>query len=225
MIAMDAHTGAIRAIASYPNFDPNWFVSPNLKAEPRPPALPGDLEDDAAAEPRDHAACTPRLDVQAVHGDRGGESGVLPNIYDTIPCSGKVKIAGHAFNNWDPYANMQMSLPTALSQSCDTYFYELGHRIYNLDKKQGSPLQNWAGAVRLRQADRHRHRRREPGHPADARLAPEDVHQGDRPTGYQVDRLWHPGDSVLLAIGQGALEVTPLQIAPPTPRSPTAATS
>ena len=32
LIAMDAQTGALRAIASYPNFNPNWFVSPSVKA-------------------------------------------------------------------------------------------------------------------------------------------------------------------------------------------------
>ena len=126
LIAMDAHTGALRAIASYPNFDPNWFVSPNLKANR------GHLRylETSKTTPQLNRAITglypaastfkPFTAIAAV------QSGVLPNIYDTIQCSGKVKIAGHVFNNWDPYADMQMSLPTALSQSCDTYFYELG---------------------------------------------------------------------------------------------------
>jgi penicillin-binding protein 2 len=212
LIAMDAHTGALRAIASYPSFDPNWFVSPSLKAN------------------RSHlrylatAKTTPQLN-RAITGlypaastfkpftaIAAVQSGVLPNIYDTIQCSGKVKIAGHVFNNWDPFANMQMSLPTALAQSCDTYFYELGRRIYKLDKKQGSPLQYWAGQFGF-------------GKPTGIDIAGES--QGILPTlawrqktytkkvdpNYLVDSQWRPGDSVLLAIGQGALEVTPLQIA------------
>jgi penicillin-binding protein 2 len=212
LIAMDAHTGALRAIASYPSFDPNWFVSPNLKTNR------GHLRylETSKTTPQLNRAITglypaastfkPFTAVAAV------QSGVLPNIYDTIQCSGKVKIAGHVFNNWDPFANMLMSLPTALSQSCDTYFYELGHRIYNLDKKQGSPLQNWAGQFGF-------------GKPTGIDIAGES--QGILPTlawrrqtytkavdpHYLVDRQWRPGDSVLLAIGQGALEVTPLQIA------------
>ena len=206
MIAMDPKTGAIRGIASYPNFDPNWFVTPNLKANR------GHLRYLATSKttPQLNRAITglypaastfkPFTAIAAV------ESGVLPNIYDTIRCSGKVRIAGHTFNNWDPYANMLMSLPTALAQSCDTYFYELGYRIYKLDKKQGSPLQHWAGQFGF-------------GKPTGIDIAGES--KGILPTlAYRqktfktlVDQQWRPGDSVLLGIGQGALEVTPLQIA------------
>jgi penicillin-binding protein 2 len=212
MIAMDPTTGAIRGIASYPSFNPNWFVSPNLKANR------GHLRylTTSKTTPQLNRAITglypaastfkPFTAIAAV------QSGVLPNIYDTIMCSGKVRIKGHTFNNWDPYANMLMSLPTALSQSCDTFFYELGYRIYKLDKKQGSPLQYWAGQFGF-------------GKPTGIDIAGES--RGILPTlawrqktytkavdpNYQVDSQWRPGDSVLLAIGQGALEVTPLQIA------------
>jgi penicillin-binding protein 2 len=212
MIAMDPTTGAIRGIASYPSFNPNWFVSPNLKPNR------GHLRylTTSKTTPQLNRAITglypaastfkPFTAIAAV------QSGVLPNIYDTIRCSGKVRIAGHTFNNWDPYANMLMSLPTALSQSCDTFFYQLGYRIYNLDKKQGSPLQYWAGQFGF-------------GKPTGIDIAGES--RGILPTlawrektytkevdsNYLIDRQWRPGDSVLLAIGQGALEVTPLQIA------------
>jgi penicillin-binding protein 2 len=213
MIAMDPKTGAIRGIASYPSFDPNWFVSPNLKINR------GHLRYLATSKttPQLNRAITglypaastfkPFTAIAAV------ESGVLPNVYDTLPCTGKVRIKGHTFNNWDPFANMAMSLPTALSQSCDTFFYELGYRIYNLDKKQGSPLQAWAEKFGF-------------GKPTGIDIAGESqgilptlayrqktYTKATDPTGYLIDRLWHPGDSVLLAIGQGALEVTPLQIA------------
>jgi penicillin-binding protein 2 len=213
LIAMDAHTGALRAIASYPNFNPNWFVTPSVKANR------GHLRylETSKTTPQLNRAITglypaastfkPFTAIAAV------QSGVLPNIYDTIQCSGKIKIKGHVFNNWDPFADMAMSLPTALAQSCDTYFYELGYRIYNLDKKQGSPLQLWAGKFGF-------------GKPTGIDIAGESrgilptqawrektYTKETDPTNYQIDRLWRPGDSVLLAIGQGALEVTPLQIA------------
>jgi penicillin-binding protein 2 len=206
IIAMDPNTGAIRAIASYPSFNPNWFVSPNLKQN------------------RGHlrylttAGTTPQLN-RAIAGlypaastfkpftaIAAVQSGVLSDIYDTLLCSGSVTIKGHTFHNWDPGANTPMSLPTALAQSCDTYFYKLGFGIYNLDKKQGSPLQHWAGEFGF-------------GKTTGIDIAGES--QGILPTlawrqktyTNAIDRSWRPGDSVLLAIGQGALLVTPLQLA------------
>ena len=208
------NTGAIRAIASYPNFNPNWFVSPEPRRQNR-----GHLRylTTSKTTPQLNRAITglypaastfkPFTAIAAV------QSGVLPNIYDTILCSGKVKIAGHVFNNWDPSADMPMSLPTALSQSCDTYFYELGYA--HLQPRQEAGL----AAAALGRASSASASRRASTSRARARgILPtqawrRDVHQGDRSTNYEVDRQWRPGDSVLLAIGQGALEVTPLQIA------------
>ena len=37
-----------------------------------------------------------------------------------------------------------MTLPTALAQSCDTYFYQLGNRFYELPASTRPPLQDWA---------------------------------------------------------------------------------
>ena len=199
--------GRIRAIASYPSFDPNWFVSPNLKQN------------------RGHlrylttAGTTPQLN-RAIAGlypaastfkpftaIAAAQSGVLSHIYDTLLCSGSITIAHHKFNNWDPTADTPMSLPTALAQSCDTYFYKLGFGIYNLDKKQGSPLQHWAGEFGFGKTTGIDIAGESQG------LLPTKAWRQSVPTPTAVDRQWRPGDSVLLAIGQGALAVTPLQLA------------
>ena len=92
----------LRAIASYPNFNPNWFVSPNLKVNR------GHLRylETSKTTPQLNRAITglypaastfkPFTAIAAV------QSGVLPNIYDTIQCSGKVKIAGHIVQQLGP---------------------------------------------------------------------------------------------------------------------------
>ena len=50
-------------------------------------------------------------------------------------------IDGQTFKNWDPYVNEAMELTTALARSCDTYFYDVGSRFYELEN---SPLQAWS---------------------------------------------------------------------------------
>src|SRR5205085_9161730 len=113
--------------------------------------------------------------------------------------------------HWEPYVNQAMDLPTALAASCDTYFYQLGYDFYLLPPERGHPLQNWArrfGYGRLTGVDVG---------PETSGLLPTPewrkasyTHKTD-PCCWQVDRLWMPGDSVQLAIGQKDLLVTPLQ--------------
>jgi penicillin-binding protein 2 len=103
-----------------------------------------------------------------------------------------------------------MTLQTAIAESCDTYFYQLGERFYALPSDRGHPLQAWANRFGL-------------GEPTGIDIGGEV--DGVMPTpewrckafggppcaGY-VDRVWKPGYSIQLAIGQGDLLVTPLQM-------------
>ena len=103
-----------------------------------------------------------------------------------------------------------MTLPTALAQSCDTYFYDVGNRFYDAASasgRTGRRCRHWAQKFGFGAADRPRHRRRGGGPRADAGLAEADVHDGD------WDKAWNPGDSIQLAIGQKDMTVTPLQMA------------
>jgi penicillin-binding protein 2 len=105
-----------------------------------------------------------------------------------------------------------MDLPTALAYSCDTYFYRVGNDFYQLPASRGQPLQLWA-------------RRFGFGRPTGIDVGPETpglvptigwkhrtYTKGNDPN-WQIDRLWKPGDSITLAIGQGDLLVTPIQMA------------
>ena len=126
-IALDARTGAVRAMASIPTYDPRVYVGKPNPRKLRP------LLDQRAAE----AANFPALNrataglyppgstfkpVTALAAMREG----LVGPYDPLPCTGQMEIHGTTFRNWNPYANEAMDLPTALAASCDTYFYQLG---------------------------------------------------------------------------------------------------
>jgi penicillin-binding protein 2 len=106
-----------------------------------------------------------------------------------------------------------MDLMTALAYSCDTYFYQAGDDFYGLPADRGQPLQKWArkfGFGRKTGVDVG---------PETTGLVPtigylqRKYTKGSGDPNWRVDRIWKPGDSITLAIGQGQLLVTPLQMA------------
>ena len=70
--------------------------------------------------------------------------------YNSLECTGSLVIDGHTFNNWDPNANQAMTLPTAIAQSCDTYFYQVGKLFYDLPAGPGPAAPALGEDLRLR---------------------------------------------------------------------------
>jgi penicillin-binding protein 2 len=101
-----------------------------------------------------------------------------------------------------------MALTTALAQSCDTYFYEVGNRYYvrgENERPYWTRMQNWAKKFGFGQA---------PGLDIGGEatgLLPTPAWRRENYTG--IDRAWNPGDLIQLAIGQKDMTVTPLQMA------------
>jgi penicillin-binding protein 2 len=109
-----------------------------------------------------------------------------------------------------------MNLATALTKSCDTYFYQLGDAIYQLKGAYGHPLQRWAGRFGFGKKTGIDLPFEIPGLLPDqqtklAYYKQSWVRKSD-PT-WRADQIWHPGDQINLSIGQGDLEITPLQLA------------
>jgi penicillin-binding protein 2 len=222
IVALDPHDGAIRALASNPEYDPRVYSD-----ERTPKALRTLSDEDAAA-----AANFPSLNRALVGRYPPGstfkpvtalaamEEGLMHPYYALgCPPSYSVNKEGtdvvdQVFKNWNyPAGGGNMTLPTALAASCDTYFYALGHQFYNLPSDRGQPLQKWARQFGF-------------GEPSGVDVGPEDpgllptikwrhetFTKEDYPDTWQVDRLWKPGDSIQLAIGQKDLAVTPIQMA------------
>jgi penicillin-binding protein 2 len=133
--------------------------------------------------------------------------------YNSLSCTGSYKVAGQTFKNWNPFVNESMTLPTAIAQSCDTYFYQVGKSFYDLPPSRGQPLQRWAKTFGFGE---------QPGldvGPATSGLLPTigwkhaTFTKKTDPCCWQVDRLWKPGDSIQLAIGQKDMLASPLQMA------------
>jgi penicillin-binding protein 2 len=144
---------------------------------------------------------------------------ILPSPSTALACTGSFSVPNQyggppqVFKNVDPYVNASMSLPTALAASCDTWFYQLGYDFYKAPPSAGHPLQAWAARFGF-------------GRRTGVDVGPESggllptpewrrraFTSKTDPSNWQIDRVWKPGDSIQLAIGQKDLLVTPLQMA------------
>jgi penicillin-binding protein 2 len=218
IVAMNPQDGAILALASSPSYEPSVFTGrvtqKGLDAQGLTPktALAKNYPSLDRALTGTYPPGSTFKPLTAIAAMQ--EHLVAPYAYQ--PCKGVYYApedkSHRAFHNWDPNVNQAMNLPTALAYSCDTYFYALGNDFYMLPKDRGQPLQKWASAFGF-------------GKPTGVDIGPESSglvptiqwrHQTyseqQDPCCWQVDRLWKPGNSIQLAIGQGDLLVTPLQM-------------
>jgi penicillin-binding protein 2 len=214
IVALDPRDGAVLALASNPTYDPSVFVGRTERRELAP------LLDLKAAKRANYPGVN-----RAIAGTYPPGSTFKPvtalaameerlvHPFDTLDCTGDIRIAKQLFRNWDPYIAAPLTMPVALARSCDTYFYQLGYKFWKLPPERKQPLQEWA-------------RRFGFGRPTGLDLGPEAAGllptiewrharytKKTDPCCWEIDRLWKPGDSVQLAIGQKDLAVTPLQMA------------
>lgn len=198
LVAMDPRNGEILAMASSPSYDPAIF-SGRLDSKKWT-----SLQDPASNYPLQNRAVgglyPPGSTFKPLTALAAMEQGLLdPN--ELIQCEPERVIDGQKFRNWDPYVDEPMDLSAALARSCDTYFYEIGLRFY---RAEGSPLQAWARRMGFGQQTGL-------DIPDSEGLVPTPSWRQRRYSD-PVDKLWKSGNSVQLAIGQGELQVTPLQM-------------
>ncbi|MGZ8717424.1 MAG: penicillin-binding transpeptidase domain-containing protein, partial [Gaiellaceae bacterium] len=221
IVALDPKDGSILALASSPTYEPSVFagrVSPKALANQGLTTKTAELKNTPSLN-RALAGQYPPGSVFKPVTALAAMQEHLVSPYAYLPCTGAYASMydkaphPHQFHNWDPNVNQQMDLPTALAYSCDTYFYQLGDLFYGLPKDRKQPLQKWAEAFGF-------------GSITGADIGPEakglvptigwrqrTYTPAADPLGWQVDSLWKPGDSILLAIGQKDMLVTPLQMA------------
>ncbi|MGH2921380.1 MAG: penicillin-binding transpeptidase domain-containing protein, partial [Gaiellaceae bacterium] len=207
IVALDPRDGQVLAMASRPTYRPSLFVG---RGDPQKLAP---LLQRKAAQAANFPALNrvtmgvypPGSTFKPVTALAAMQEHILAP-YDAIPCTGYVDMFKQRFRNWNPFANEAMTLPTALAESCDTYFYEVGKRFYQLPADRGQPLQRWATAFGFGKQTGIDVGSEESG------LVPTFKWKQETFT-TEIDRLWKPGDSIQLAIGQKDLQVTPLQMA------------
>jgi penicillin-binding protein 2 len=215
IVAIDPHDGAVRALASYPTYRPSLFVG---RVRQRALDVAG------LTPPTAKAANYPALD-RAIDGAYPPGSTFKPvtaiaalqehilQPFESLACTGSYTNNGHVFKNWDPFVNEAMTLPTALAKSCDTYFYQVGYRFYGMPSDRGPRLQAWASRFGFGQKTGIDLGSEQSGLLPTPDWRKKTYTKKTDPGHWQIDRLWKPGDSIQLAIGQKDLLVTPMQMA------------
>ena len=134
VVVLDVETGGLKAMASWPDYDPRWFVR---GPEARRGLLPGPhgevlgrRQGGAAAQPRISGGLPAGLDVQAVHGSRGGEGGLRGSRHGLrLPV--RVRPSGGTSRRPRSRTGRRQDLfrgtiAEHLIISCDSSFYEWG---------------------------------------------------------------------------------------------------
>ena len=212
IVALDPNNGDILAMASYPTFRPSVFTgrAGEKQLEPLLDAETARRENYPALNRATAAIYPPGSTFKPITALAALQEHLVDQ-YSQLPCTGSYTVPGvtgadQVFRNWDPNVNRPMAMSEAIAASCDTYFYRLGTMFYDLPPERGHPLQAWASRFGI-------------GASTGVDIGPEE--RGILPTPEwreatytnEIDKLWKPGDSIQLTIGQKDVAVTPLQMA------------
>jgi penicillin-binding protein 2 len=189
IVAMDPHTGEILAMASSPTFDPNQFAV----------KLSRSYWQSILTNP-DHPLMNKAIQAQLAPGSTfkvimtlaGLQENVAQNMH--VECNGGATFYGHFFG-CDKHHGF-VDIHNALPYSCDTFYYTLANKLgidtiaryaesVGIGEKTGVDLPDEAAGV---------------------------MPSTEWKLKTQHDK-WYAGETISVGIGQGAIEVTPLQLA------------
>jgi len=191
IVAMDPHTGEILAMVSRPTFDPNDFAVRISKDEwtklvndPDKPLLNKAIQ----------AQLAPGSVFKIIMATAGWQEGVAQTLH--VNCTGGATFYGRRFACWVKSGHGTVELPKAIYQSCDVFFYTLAEKLgidriakyataLGLGQKTGIDLPNEVSGVMPSEEWKIRN----------------------------FKQKWFAGETISVGIGQGAVAVTPIQMA------------
>ena len=193
-VAIDTNTGGVLALVSKPGYDPNPFVEgisseeyQSLRSDPDKPLFNRAIK----------GTYPPGSTVKPFMGLAGLELGTITRE-STKYCPGFFQLPGHdhKYRDWKRGGHGKMDVDQAITQSCDVFFYSLAHEI-GIDK-----LQSYLKQCHF-------------GEKTGIDLVGEQ--RGIRPSREwkrkRYKQVWFPGETVIMGIGQGYFQATPLQLA------------
>jgi penicillin-binding protein 2 len=191
-VAMDPRTGEILALVSSPSYDPNWFTRrvtseewSSLLSDPNHP-----LQNRAIQNMYSPGSV---FKIFLAYGALAmGEVDPTARIF----CPGYATFYGRTFHCHIKRGHGWVDLRNAIKMSCDVYFYNLGRRL---------------GVDRIAEISKAFGF----GEPTGLDLAHEKAGLVPSEEWARTKRgaRWYPSETISLAIGQGPLLMTPLQVA------------
>ncbi len=192
VVALDPRNGEVLAMVSTPAYDPNKFAGrirssdwKELVSNPANPLLNRAIQ----------AQFAPGSTFKPIVALAGLEQGAITDDYH-VRCPGGATFYGRYFKCWEKGGHGTVDLHKGIVQSCDVFFYNVGNRLgvdtiakyaemSGLGRKTGIDLPNEMPGVVPSTEWKMRTRREK----------------------------WYAGETISVSIGQGALTVTPLQLA------------
>lgn len=197
VVAMHAQTGEVLAMASAPAFDPSVFTGEIAKD------VWADLTDPKSTKLSNRAlqgAFPPGSVFKMFVAAAALSEGVTDNAESTF-CPGFLRFGKRAFRCHKHSGHGRTALYDALVQSCDVYFYTIGQRL-GVDRihEYAHDLFGFGELINLE------------GFDESSGLVPSTKWKATYFRNPQ-DKRWYPGETLPVAIGQGAVLATPLQVA------------
>jgi len=189
IVALDPQTGAIRALASRPTFDPNVFSPAPSSSQWSSLNSP-----DAPLLNRAFQGFPPASTFKIVTSVAGLESGrYSPD--SKVMTMNSFCYAGLCYR--DHGAHGAIGFPFALAVSSNTFYYQVGLKVGPDELFKAARLMGYGQVTGIELVDEET-----PGLLGDQEWKQEVLGEG-----------WTPVDTITSAIGQGALQVTPIQMA------------
>jgi len=192
VVVLDPRNGAVRALVSMPDFDPNTFPRGDQAAITR-------LVQDPTGKPLLDRAISgyypPGSLFKPIVAVAGLEEGILTSRRRFF-CSGVKTIGEWKFRCWNEFGHGWLNVAEAIQHSCNVFFYEIAE---DLGVKR---LSEYARAFGLGSHTGIDLPGEEPG------IVPTKKWKWD-----VLGQPWYRGDNLHYSIGQGYVLVTPLQTA------------
>jgi len=190
IVAMDPRSGEVLAMVSRPAFDPNAFAVRisrkewnELLNDPAKPLMNKAIQ----------AQLAPGSVFKVIMSVAGWQEGISQTLQ--IHCGGGGTFYGRFFKCWVKSGHGSVTLPKAIYQSCDTYFYTLAERLgigriakyatmFGLGQKTGIDLPQEVSGVMPSEEWKIKN----------------------------YKQKWFAGETISVGIGQGAVATTPVQL-------------